>query len=261
MAGSFTLSADQRRTFERAGVVRIPGAIGAAAAEAMADRLWAELEIRHALLRGRPETWTKEGPRQLGELRRSGAFAAMASPGVVELLDDFFGAGGWGAPRYWGEPLVTFPTAGPTGAPGAAWHLDILPGQRLTAWPDTVRVFAILASLEPGGGGTAYVAGSHRLALEVMARMRDGPPRSARIREALKSESPWIAVLCSPADEPGRMAKLASGAVVRGIELQLGEMTGEAGDVVLMHPAMLHAPAPNRRTTPRLMLAETVRAA
>ena len=38
----------------------------------------------------------------------------------------------------------------------------------------------------------------------------------------------------------------------------LRELTGDAGDVVLMHPRTLHAAAPNTATRPRMMLVEIV---
>jgi hypothetical protein len=35
-------------------------------------------------------------------------------------------------------------------------------------------------------------------------------------------------------------------------------MLGEPGDVILMHPLMLHAPMPNVLATPRMMLTQFV---
>ena len=51
---------------------------------------------------------------------------------------------------------------------------------------------------------------------------------------------------------------MAEGAVVGGVAVRVDEMTGEAGDLILMHPAVLHASAPNARERPRLALAATV---
>ena len=256
-----SLTQAQRDAFLATGVTHVPGVLPSASVEAMAGRIWTELERRDGIFRGRPETWTKERPSQFGELRKSGAFAAMTGPELRSLLDDFFQPSGWREPRHWGQALVTFPTGRKDwSVPGAAWHLDILPGQRLEPWPAYVRVFAILAPLEPGGGGTLYVAGSYRLTLEARGRMPRGGARSAAVREALTRESPWLAELCSAAAaDAERTARLMEvGAELRGAALRVAEMTGEAGDVVLMHPATLHAPSPNCRPSPRLMLAESV---
>lgn len=252
------LSQPQRDRFLETGVVHLPGVIPRSAAEAMADRLWETLAAQHGLIRRRPDTWTKERPAQFRDLRHSGAFADMASP---DLLDDLFGEGGWTPPAHWGQPLVTFPT-GETAwrVPHAAWHLDIMPGQVLQPWPDYIRIFTFLAPLEPGGGGTVYVSGSHKLVMRMMAEApRPERIRSAAFAAALRQESPWIAGLCSPDADPGRTARfMQTGAKVRGVDLRVAEMTGEPGDVVLMHPATLHSLSPNSRATPRLMLAESV---
>ena len=255
------LSQQQRDQFLATGVVHLPGVIPRSAAEAMADRLWAALAAQHGLLRHRPETWTKERPAQFRDLRHSGAFAAMASPDLTGLLEDLFGEGGWTPPAHWGGPLVTFPTGATAWrVPHAAWHLDIMPGQVLQPWPDYIRVFTFLAPLEPGGGGTVYVSGSHRVVMQMMAQApRPDRIRSAGVASALRQESPWVAALCAPDDDPQRTARfMQTGASVRGVDLRVGEMTSEPGDVVLMHPATLHSLSPNCRTTPRLMLAESV---
>lgn len=45
---------------------------------------------------------------------------------------------------------------------------------------------------------------------------------------------------------------------VDGAELRVVEMTGEPGDVFLAHPLILHAPATNCTTVPRMALASFV---
>jgi hypothetical protein len=258
---SLGLSQHHRDQFLTTGVVRLQGVVPRSAAAAMADRLWETLAGQHGMIRDRPETWTKERPAQFRDLRHSGAFADMASPSLTALLDDLFGEGGWKPPTHWGQPLVTFPTGRAAwSVPHAAWHLDIPPGQVLEPWPDYIRIFTFLAPLEPGGGGTVYVSGSHRVVMQLMANApRRDRIRSATISGALRLESPWIAALCSPNDDPQRTARFTqTGSKVRGIDLHVGEMTGQPGDVILMHPATLHSLSPNCRTTPRLMLAESV---
>jgi len=260
MSQIFTLSAQQRAQFVETGVVRAPGVIPKRVAAAMADRIWETCETRHGVRRDQPATWTRQRVFQLGDLRRAGAFAAMRSAGLERLLDDFFGERGWTAPQHWGGPLVTFPTGGDWSVTGGAWHLDMWPGLRLDPWPSMLRVFAFLTPLEPAGGGTLYVAGSARLAIALVASNR-AKLRSAKLREAMKRASPWIAELCSTAGEGERTRRfMHEGAEVEGVRLLVGEMTGEAGDVVLMHPGTLHAGAVNCRQVPRMMLQETITA-
>ena len=260
MSQTLTLTAEQRAQFLETGVVRVPDAIPKADAAVMADLLWAACESRHRVLRDRPETWTRQRLFQFNDLRRDGAFAPMRSPGLGALLDAFFGERGWLEPQHWGGPLVTFPSPGPWTLTSGAWHLDILPGQRLDPWPSALRVFTFLTPLEPAGGGTLYVAGSARLAITLAASGR-ARLRSAKLREAMKRASPWIAALCSADEVEDRTRRfMHAGAEFDGGRLVVGEMTGEAGDVFLMHPGTLHAGSANCRSTPRMMLVETITA-
>jgi Phytanoyl-CoA dioxygenase (PhyH) len=261
MSQTFTLTPEQRAQFAETGVVRVPGVIPEAATAAMADRLWEACERLHGVLRAQPETWTKHRVFQFNELRRDGAFLPMRSPGLEALLDDFFGERGWAAPQHWGGPLVTFPSGGEWTVTSASWHLDILPGQPLDPWPSVVRVFTFLEPAPPGGGGTLYVAGSARLAMALVAAHR-AKQRSAKLREAMKRASPWVAELCSAADNGDRTRRfMHDGSELDGVPLLVGEMTGEPGDVWLMHPGTLHAGAMNCGSGPRMMLAETINAA
>ncbi len=42
------------------------------------------------------------------------------------------------------------------------------------------------------------------------------------------------------------------------VELRVVEMVGEPGDVILMHPLMLHAASPNCSDVPRMVLSSVV---
>jgi len=255
-----SLTREQRDEFLETGVARLPGLIPRAAVDAMAERLWADLAARCGALRGRPDTWPRGGAFQFRELRRAGAFAPLLGEDLAAVLDGVFAGRGWTPPAHPGLPLVTFPNAAAWTVPHQAWHLDVLPGVVLDPWPDHIRVFTFLAPAEPGGGGTLYVAGSHRATMQVMA---EAPSRSwirsAAVLEALRARSSWMADLCAPGEPAERVRRfMAASGACRGVPLQVGEMTGAPGDVILMHPGVVHAPSPNARATPRLMLAETI---
>jgi hypothetical protein len=51
------------------------------------------------------------------------------------------------------------------------------------------------------------------------------------------------------------------GAVVEGVPVRVAELAGEAGDVVIGHPWLLHCGAPNCGPAPRLMRVQRVRLA
>lgn len=248
------LTPDQAEEYERLGVTRLPAAIPARDVEAMTAVLWRRLRARCGALPDRPDTWTVERPAQLTS--RLDEFAAMASPKVREVLDDQLGADGWKTPARWGIPLVAFPGfAKAWDVPRQHWHLD---AQATPEPPRVARLFAVLSPSRPGGGGTSYVAGSHRVIRE-LARREGRSLRSAEARKLLMETEPWFAALATHREGEDRVARLMDQpGVAAGVAVQVGEMLGDPGDVILMDPLMLHSGAPNVRETPRMMLTEWV---
>ena len=189
------LSPQQREDFDRLGLLRLPAAVPPSDVAAMRDRFWEFLATRHGIDRADAGTWSTTTPRGLQALRRSHAFDAMASEHVREALDDLLGTGGWQPPKAWGLPLVTFPAPGEQWrVPSSGWHVDShgpeheLPG---------VTVFAFLAPVGRGGGGTAVLSGSHRVFNRHIATT--GTWRPADVKSALASRHPWLRDLWSGA--------------------------------------------------------------
>lgn len=157
------LSPDQRQEFDRSGLLRLPQAVPSADTERMRERLWEFLADTQAISRHDPGTWPVEGPQGFQKLTRSGAFAGMAADSVLgacrELCTDLH----WESADRWGRPLLTFPRTGTWSVPTASWHIDggIGPKPGLT-------VFCYLNRVEPDGGGTVVLAGSHRLVARQM---------------------------------------------------------------------------------------------
>ncbi|HZZ67547.1 MAG TPA: phytanoyl-CoA dioxygenase family protein [Phenylobacterium sp.] len=255
-AASPALSPEQRRRFDDRGLVRLPGLVSQRASAEMADRLWAEMTRKDGVQRKAPATWTVERPAHFKNLQDTGAFKAMGSPGVRAALDDLMGAGRWAEPATWGLPLVCFPGGRRVwDVPFQSWHLDgpADPGPALVG-----RVFLILEPLRPQGGGTLVALGSHRLARRLAEKARK-QFSSGEIRKRLAAEHPWFAALMAPSP-PGeaRTDRFMRPTQVGGIECEVAEMTGDPGDVWLMHPNILHAGAPNVLDRPRLALTQFV---
>ena len=245
-----TLTPEQLDAFDRLGVLRLPGFYPRADIDRMADRIWADLERRFGVIRDRPESWTVASPAHFQALTRGGAFDALGSRKLSDLANALLGKGAWDEPKPWGSPLVSFPTPTPP-LRRPPWHLDIGGLQRLNPLP-ILRTFTFLEPLLPGGGGTLYVSGSHRFALEI-ERGSEAPVRSAAVRQRLKSEHPWFAHLFA-ADSVQVRELLNAEARVGGHTVRLEEMTGAPGDLIIMHPAALHATAHNGLDRPRMML-------
>lgn len=109
-----------------------------------------------------------------------------------------------------------------------------------------MQIFAFLETVEPGGGGTLAVTGSHRL-------LNTGVRRSSgELRKELKQERYFAELMSNQTDD--RLRFLREDGHVGDVELQVVEMTGEAGDVYFMDLRLLHTAAPNTLQIPRIML-------
>jgi hypothetical protein len=242
------------------GLVRLPGAFSAADASAMVDAIWEALAREHGIRRDDRTTWTVVQPTGFQGLTRTDAFRPIAAPGVLAALERALGPGGWTSPEHWGAPLVTFPVAAASwNVPTAAWHLDFpvrgawdqLPGLRILAFPSTVQ---------PRGGGTVVAAGSHRLVERLLQQGGAGDGRSPQIRKTLAAAHPWLVGLWSrEANSQDRIARfMAREECVDDVPIRVVELTGEPGDVILMHPWTFHAAASNCSATPRMMISHSV---
>jgi hypothetical protein len=135
-------------------------------------------------------------------------------------------------------------------APGP-WSLDLVPG---------LRAFKFLDEILPRGGGTAVVAGSHRLVQRVVEQAAETTRMSSRrVRETLKRREPWIRDLFTPGPASVRIDKfLDQETVVDGIPLRVVELVGSPGDMTLMDLRTLHALTRNAESQPRLVLGQVL---
>ncbi len=254
------LTSEQRNEFDQLGLIHLPGAVAKSDAAEMCEFVWARLANEHGMHRDAPETWTAGRASGIQAPARSAAFSAMGSPAVCSVLDDLFGPGGWQQPRRWGQPLVTFPSGGKLwDVPHAAWHLDARAPRSAPKLPGVV-VFAFLAPLLERGGGTVILAGSHRLVDAFAASAEPGDEgRSANVRKAFMRTEPWLRALWSRDNRADRVQRfMIDGAVVRGVHVKVIELTGKAGDVIIWHPWLFHAPASNCRSLPRIVLRQPI---
>jgi hypothetical protein len=255
------LTDDQLKDFHHAGLLRLPGALDAQDAAAIVDRIWDHLDRSHGVARDRRETWTLDQPSGLRAITADQQFAALGSSTVRSALDGVFGAGRWQTPRRWGRPLITFPSASrqwtlPT---GGAWHNDFVP-LRSGVGERAVQIFVILKDLPARGGGTLVLTGSHRLVTQYIADTGHAPHPS-RVRHALSGHS-WLRELWEPpqagTDEERIHRYMIDRTRIRGVDLRIVELTGQAGDAFVMHCDTLHAVAPNTSDEPRMMATNVI---
>ncbi|MGH8176573.1 MAG: phytanoyl-CoA dioxygenase family protein [Steroidobacter sp.] len=256
-----SFSDTQQTAFAERGSLRLPQAFGQADAQQMVDRIWRQLEVTHRVRPDDAATWTVRQPTGFQSLTRQGIFNPIATPVILAALDDYLGVGEWlSVGGGWGAPLVTFPELDRVwNVPHGQWHLDFPARGPADPLPG-IRVLAFIANVEPRGGGTLVISGSNRLVerLVVAGRAEDG--RSAEIRESLASAHAWFRGLwCGESEEQDRVQRFMSDSeMVEDVEVRVEELTGAPGDVILMHPWTLHAPAPNCGDAPRFMITHSV---
>jgi hypothetical protein len=250
---------NQDAEFDRFGILRIAGAIAKRDVDGIRDRVWDTLSSRYQIRRDAPQDWKPLRAATANDLPKSLRFDQIGSPIVCGVLDDLMGRGNWQRHERWSQLLVAFPESTERwDVPHQNWHLD-LPASQALERLFAVRLFACLAAVQPGGGGTVAVAGSHRLVENLIRKTGSGRIRSADVRRLLIRAYPWMKALCTRNENTDRVQRFMKRSVtLDGVEARVVEMTGEAGDVILMHPLIMHAPAKNCSADPRLVLAATV---
>ena len=258
------LTPEQQAEFRRCGILRIPGAISARATAAMCDAVWEMLALRnYKIRRDDGKTWPAQRIMGTKERPKAITVAQIVNPTLRANLDQLLAPEKWDCDQHWGSLLVSFPGAFPEApngwdVPHAGWHFD---APMVRALPDLygVRMFACLAEVAPRGGATLALAGSPRLA-HVLANARGlAKLRSADLRNGLMQRYEWINELCSHGRAFDRVERfMQQGTTLEDVEVRVVEMTGEPGDVYLVHPVMMHAASPNCLATPRIVLSSTV---
>jgi ectoine hydroxylase-related dioxygenase (phytanoyl-CoA dioxygenase family) len=266
------LTTKQMDEFNLHGIVRMPGAVEKSAAEEMQQIIWNCLRERYHIHRDAPDTWPKPDIRRTQEVQqiagthrflgnhhvpKSVTFAQVGSAAVCAALDQLLLPRNWQQPARWGSLLVTFPESiAPWDVPSSNWHLD-LPASRSYSGLTAVRLFTCLAKLAPGGGGTVFVSGSHKL-VQNLTREGESIP-SGEARKRLIRAYPWIGALCSREEKADRIHRFMDQVTsIDRVEVRVVEMTGEPGDVILVHPMILHAPVKNCSSEARFALSSTV---
>jgi hypothetical protein len=244
------LTIEQRAEFDRTGIVKLEAAFTEAAAARMRDVVWNELSHRYGIARDDPSTWGLHAPNGLVSSRKSHAFDPILGPVLSEALDDLLGAGQWIRPKHHGQVLVTMPNAEHWRVPDRLWHTDV--GYERPAVG--VKHWAFFDTVEPGGGGTMQLAGSHRLLARFVGERRPDDREYKRVRDAFMKSHPWLKALGRPDEDPDRNHRFMDADVdIDGLSARVVELTGKPGDVYLTHLWVMQSAAPNASQRPRMM--------
>jgi len=250
-----TLTSSDIQRFERDGYVVVRQAFSRADGVAMERRWWSELEDTHNIRPGDRASW-RQFPGDLKAAKRDPIQARILTDRVRGVFDDLLGEGAWSPPRDWGRTIVTFPEPGAWAVPTRLWHWDN-PCEPHFDRPQGLFVVSFIGAVAPRSGGTMILSGSPRLLIQQERRIPANQRRNldAGTRDRLYRCHPWLMALTGQAPSPAdRIAAFMNGeTIVGGVPLRVVELTGEPGDMVFCHPAMVHCSAPNRGVRPRFM--------
>ena len=169
---------------------------------------------------------------------------------------------------------------------GKGWHVDIGPGFSTEQKRTTVGhrfqgliVLVLLSDWLPGGGGTAMVPGSHKWVYDMLVSQQnqnqDGIVHRDlntlcvnRMLDDVKSQR--LSIRCSEGNknnndddnnnnndnDDNNNDNSDNG---NDSNIHLEQIVGNAGDVVLVHPLLIHSGTTNLRSTPRLLANGMVR--
>lgn len=239
----------QKRTLEDRGLVKLDGFIPKAQV-ALARDLICEVAEKYGLYS--EGNWKRSASRfsdakpfraAINELNHADHFPSLISEEVIQIACDLQGE--VVAPLPPGQQILfTLPSTASWSVPNDVWHVDI-PRLGKLGVPG-LQVFIFLDDVEPKGGGTLVLSGSHQLlnSSRVM--------RSKELKRTLGVE-PYFRNLFDRERPPINKLEDTMGSV-DGVNLEVVELTGASGDVYMMDLRTLHTPAPNSSNTARLML-------
>lgn len=241
--------------FVQTGLVRVPNVLSQEDARQIRADLWLYLATEYGIDEHDRATWSAIRIPSFKGLTRSAAFARVGVGAVPAALDLVIGTD-WQPPKTWaGMPMVTFPMPGVMwDVPSDGWHCDRPYDADDRPGAPGVQVFVFVNDVRPLGGGTIVLTGSHRLVARY-ASESSVTLHAQAVKSALRAQDPWLKHLLSPIDQPDRIrCFMDDGARIDGVDLRVAELTGAAGDAILMDARTLHTIAPNCLDTPRMML-------
>jgi hypothetical protein len=239
--------------FAEHGWMRLRAAFTAGEAAAMRGAVWRALAAS-GIREHDASTWTKERPEHLQHVRGDAAFQAVGSRRLIDAIDALLDGQPYETPTNWGSPFLAFPSRHRWNVPSSGWHADANYRSALSP-PEGIRIHALFGDVVPRAGGSLIVSGSHRL---VHRYFKDHPPpkeaRGADYRKRLR-EHPYLRDLHAEGDPETRAARFMDRVEEHdGIPLEVVENRGAAGDVMLLHPLLLHVATSNTGAAPRFLL-------
>ena len=248
------LSSQQQAIFRTSGVLRLTRYIDVEYCKSLVDSMWTCIESQ-GIDRNDRRTWTFEGEPSHHFRKLKNPIKQIDRKGIQSLYTDDLQSKArlilaTGVHRMsthiW---RITFPNITTNEphwtVPRILWHTDC-PRLAQVETPGII-VLSYLNDVEPCGGGTMVVSGSHRL----YTTTEDNMP-SKNFRRKLKQHTFFRTLFSKSEVRPNDLRGAFD--TIHGVDVEVVELTGQTGDVVLLDARILHSISTNIRPRPRIML-------
>lgn len=250
------LSPEDLICFEQHGYVRLPEAFLRADALAIQNSIWSQMQ-EQGIDRTDRSTWPT-GPWR-GMKDHPPLEQGIATPRLCGAINQLLGSENWRVPNRWGGFLISFPigAAQDWELTDEGWHWDDTLINHFGQCNTGLFIFTLYSEIQPRGGGTLLVSGSHRLIEQFYNHLspEDQRLKQKPLKNRFTQSQPWLAELTGLSSESNNRIQrfMEETADVDGVPVKVVEVTGEPGDAYLCHPAIYHAASPNHAEVPRFM--------
>ena len=200
-------------------------------AERIIPMVWAELDIDP----GDRSTWASPMV-MLKKVLEKPPFPQIHAERYLGAVDDLCGQGRWHATTGVGHWPILLPgfASPPWRPPEGGWHVDVkLDHPRINSAEVGLLNIELFTDIEPGGGGTAIRVGSHCYIARILAEAgRDGLTTERELYLRVENDTDHLPVI---------------------------EVTGQAGDILVMHPFTVHVTSSNTSDHARIAAVKLVR--
>lgn len=233
------LTENDRQNFVEKGLLKLPGILPKSVVSRVRESILSELARLNIWVSGRPSSAAGK-IRDFPVFQQTGRLSQSVRPGPE--LDSLFtrahaeacGIAGSRLKPSHPHPqlLISLPQKDAEPFDQLGWHLDLTPPKRNEA--PGVQAFVLIDDVNPQGGATLALAGSHKLHYVEIGK---------NAHEILRENAEL-------ASSPEKFLKPQ---IVRGVEIKIVEMSGRAGDMYLMDLRVLHSPSVNTSRNVRMM--------
>lgn len=224
------MTSDQKSFFSEKGYLLLKGAVNKRQLEPTKDNILNELKRLKIWSSGKTLSASiKKTPafqqitKLSGLIKQNDLHSKMINQDILSAIDALAQISLFPAQNQF---LISLPNQGDWTINGLNWHTDI--SSSVSRPISGIQAFILIDDVQPRGGATLALAGSHLLTRE----------KNSNVRQVLKQQGDIEREL-------------------RADNLSIIEMSGHAGDVYLMDMSLLHTPSIN--STNKLRLMATVR--